>query len=592
MKLSDYVTKRLEEYTKHIFLISGGGCIHLVDSLSKSNIKLIPNLHEQASSICAESYSQYTNNIGVALVTTGPGSTNALTGIASAWLDSIPVLLITGQVQNKDRVGDRKVRQFGFQEIDTVSIYKSVTKYAVTITDPTTIRYHLEKALWLAKTGRPGPVLIDIPLDIQAAEIDEQLLIRFISEPVSYPLDKISEIAEGLNNAKRPIVLVGNGVRLSGAVDEFMEFITKTNIPVLTTWKALDIIEETHPQYVGRPGGVGQRGANFNQQNSDFILVIGARLDHGQLGYQPQYFAREAIRCIVDIDENEINKLGIHVHYPMSIDAKVFLTELNKHVQSDRSSTWLKTCKELYEKYPVVLEEYLEENKPYVNNYAFIKHLSDLLPEDSLLVPGSSGACSEVTMQAFQTKKHTRIYNSEGLGSMGFAIPAAIAAAIASDRQTVCIDGDGGFFMNIQELELVFRYQLSIKFFILNNNGYGSIKTTQTTHFGGNLVVSDPSSGLTLPSIQLNAAAYRIPYLRIDDQKNLKQNIANVLKQEGPVICEMMVDQNHRTLPKVSVYKKLDGSFSTRPMEDLTPFLDREEFNKNLLIKPINYETI
>lgn len=590
MKLSDYIIKRLEEHVKHVFLISGGGCIHLVDSLSKSKIKLIPNLHEQASSICAESYAQYTNNLGVALVTTGPGTTNALTGIASAWLDSIPVLLLTGQVQNKDRVGDRKVRQFGFQEIDTVSIYKTITKYAVTITDPTTIRYHLEKALWLAKTGRPGPVLIDVPLDIQAAEIDEDSLIGFEAEPISYSLDKISEISDLLNKAKRPIVLVGNGVRLSGALNEFMEFIAKTKIPVLTTWKALDLLEETHPQYVGRPGGVGQRGANFNQQNSDFILVIGARLDHGQLGYQPQYFAREAIRCIVDIDENEINKLGIHVHYPMAIDAKVFLTELNKHIKSNESSDWLNTCKKLYEKYPVILDEYLDENKPYVNNYAFIKHLSDLLPEYSLLVPGSSGACSEVTMQAFQTKKYTRVYNSEGLGSMGFGIPAAVAAAIASDKETICIDGDGGFFMNIQELELVFRYQLPIKFFVLNNDGYGSIKTTQNTHFGGNLVVSDPTSGLTLPSIELNAAAYRIPYIKIQNQNNLREEIKKVLSHSGPIICEIMVDQNHKTLPKASVYKKPDGSFAARPMEDLLPFLSREEFMSNLLIKPISYE--
>ena len=590
MKLSDYIIKRLEEHVKHVFLISGGGCIHLVDSLSKSKIKLIPNLHEQASSICAESYAQYTNNLGVALVTTGPGTTNALTGIASAWLDSIPVLLLTGQVQNKDRVGDRKVRQFGFQEIDTVSIYKTITKYAVTITDPTTIRYHLEKALWLAKTGRPGPVLIDVPLDIQAAEIDEDSLIGFEAEPISYSLDKISEISDLLNKAKRPIVLVGNGVRLSGALNEFMEFIAKTKIPVLTTWKALDLLEETHPQYVGRPGGVGQRGANFNQQNSDFILVIGARLDHGQLGYQPQYFAREAIRCIVDIDENEINKLGIHVHYPMAIDAKVFLTELNKHIKSNESSDWLNTCKKLYEKYPVILDEYLDENKPYVNNYAFIKHLSDLLPECSLLVPGSSGACSEVTMQAFQTKKYTRVYNSEGLGSMGFGIPAAVAAAIASDKETICIDGDGGFFMNIQELELVFRYQLPIKFFVLNNDGYGSIKTTQNTHFGGNLVVSDPTSGLTLPSIELNAAAYRIPYIKIQNQNNLREEIKKVLSHSGPIICEIMVDQNHKTLPKASVYKKPDGSFAARPMEDLLPFLSREEFMSNLLIKPISYE--
>lgn len=592
MKLSDYVTKRLEDHVNHVFLVSGGGCIHLVDSLSRSKIKLIPNLHEQASSICAESYSQYTNNIGVALVTTGPGATNAVTGVASAWLDSIPLLLLTGQVQNKDRVGNKKVRQLGFQEIDTISIYKSITKYAVTVSDPKMIKYHLDKALWLAKNERPGPVLIDIPLDVQAAEIDETSLVSFTPEIVENPIptDKLDEIVKLLESAKRPIVLVGNGVRLSGGMEEFKTFIDKTKMPVLTTWKALDFIEEDHPQYVGRPGGVGQRGANFNQQNSDFILVIGARLDHGQLAYQPQYFAREAIRCIVDIDENEINKLGIHIHYPINMDAKVFLHELNNRISDKEPSEWLNFCRNMYKKYPVILEEYLLPNIQRINNYAFINHLSDLLPEESIVVPGSSGACSEVTMQAFRIKKGTRVYNSEGLGSMGFGIPSAIAAAIASNKQIVCIDGDGGFFMNIQELELVHRYHLPIKFFVLNNNGYGSIRTTQNTHFRGNLVVSDPSSGLSLPSIEANAYAYRIPFVRIENQVNLKDQIKTVLDFSGPIICELMVDENHKTLPKASVYKKSDGSFATRPMEDLFPFLEREEFYSNLIIKKDIYE--
>jgi acetolactate synthase-1/2/3 large subunit len=267
MKVSDYIISRLEEYIKDIFLVSGGGCIHLVDSLSKSKINLIPTLHEQGASIAAESYAQYTNKLGVALVTTGPGSTNAVTGIASAWLDSIPVLLLTGQVQNKDRVGDKGVRQLGFQEIDTVSIYKPITKYAITISDPKTIKYHLNRAIYLATTGRPGPVVIDIPLDVQAAEINPDELVDFIPTDKIYDLNSLDLIVEALNKAKRPIVLVGNGVRLANALPEFYEFIKKTGIPVLTTWKTLDILEESHPQYVGRPGGVGQRGANFNQQN-------------------------------------------------------------------------------------------------------------------------------------------------------------------------------------------------------------------------------------------------------------------------------------------------------------------------------------
>jgi acetolactate synthase-1/2/3 large subunit len=591
MKLSDYVISRLEEYTKDIFLVSGGGCIHLVDSLSKSKINLIPTLHEQGASIAAESYAQYTNKLGVALVTTGPGSTNAVTGVASAWLDSIPMLLLTGQVQNKDRVGDKKVRQMGFQEIDTVSIYNSITKYAVTITDPTLIKFHLDKAIYLATNGRPGPVVIDIPLDVQAAEIDINSIQGYTPIENIYDLSSMDNIIEALFKAKRPIVLVGNGVRLANALPEFYEFIEKTGIPVLTTWKTLDILDEFHPQYVGRPGGVGQRGANFNQQNSDFILVIGARLDHGQLAYQPQYFAREAVKCIVDIDINEINKLGINIEFSIEADAKLFLTELNKKITKLNISNWLEFCKKLHNKYPVILPEYLETNKPYINNYAFIEYLSNLLPENSLLIPGSSGACSEVTMQSFKCKKGTRIYNSEGLGSMGFGIAASIGGCIASDKkETICIDGDGGFFMNIQELELVYRYQLPIKFFILNNNGYGSIKTTQNTHFGGNLVASDPSSGLTLPSIELNANAYRIPYIKITNQQNLKNDLQKTLNTSGPIICELIVDPEHKTFPKASVYKKSDGSFATRPMEDLAPFLDREEFINNLLIKPVSYE--
>lgn len=590
MKLSDFIINELEKYVNHIFLISGGGCIHLVDSLSKSKIKAIPTLHEQGASICAESYAQYTNKLGVALVTTGPGATNAVTGIASAWLDSIPVLLITGQVQNKDRVGNKGVRQLGFQEIDTISIYKSITKYAVTITDPKTIRYHFEKALWLCTNGRPGPVVLDIPLDIQAAQIDPAELKSFIPPNIKTKTTNYKKIAKDLQKAKRPILLVGNGVRLANAVPQLQTFIQKTGIPVLTTWKALDLLDEAHPLYVGRPGGVGQRGANFNQQNSDFILVIGARLDHGQLAYQPQYFAREAKKCIVDIDINEIKKLGIPVEYPVQACAKNFLETITPLVNKLAINDWLIECKTLHEKYPVILPEYLDTDLPFINNYAFIHFLSELLPENSLLVPGSSGACSEVTMQAFKCKNGTRIYNSEGLGSMGFGIPAAIGGCLASNKQTICIDGDGGFVMNIQELELVRRYQLPIKFFVLNNNGYGSIRITQNTHFGGNLSVCDPSSGLTLPPVKLNAQAYQIPYVLIKNQKNLKKELQKVLQMKGPVICELLVTPDHKTAPKASVYKKPDGSFSARPMEDLAPFLDRNEFLQNLKITPINYE--
>lgn len=588
MKLSDYIVDTLSKYIDHIFLLSGGGCIHLVDSLGKSKIQLIPTLHEQSASIAAESYAQYTNRLGVVLVTTGPGATNAVTGIASAWLDSIPVLIITGQVQNKDRKKNLGVRQLGFQEIETTGIYKNITKYAVTVDDPNTIRYHLEKAIYLATTGRPGPVLLDIPLDVQASEINPEILKPFTPDISITDNDWwIDNLIKDLQNSKRPILLVGNGVRLGHAMLEFMEFIDKTGIPVLMTWKALDFLPEDHPQFVGRPGGVGQRGANFNQQNSDMIICVGARLDHGQLAYQHKYFVREGKKCIVDIDRSEISKLQFDIDYTLDLNAKIFFQKLNQKITKLNIDSWLNTCKSLHNRYPVVLKEYLKPST-LINNYAFIYYLSMLLPENSLIIPGSSGACSEVTMQTLQVKTGTRVYNSEGLGSMGFGIPAAIGGCIASGKkETICIDGDGGFIMNIQELELVDRYKLPIKFFVLNNNGYGSIRTTQNTHFAGHLVVSDPSSGLTLPSVEKNAYAYNIPYVCISSQDSLKEDIYNVLNMDGPVICELMVDPNHKTLPKASVYKKRDGSFSTRPMEDLAPFLDREEFYSNLLIKPI-----
>lgn len=589
MKLSDYVASRLEEYVKHVFCVSGGGCIHLVDSIAKKDIELVANLHEQGSSICAESYGQYTQKLGVCLVTTGPGATNAVTGVASAWLDSVPMLIITGQVQNKDRVGDRGVRQIGFQEINSTEIYKSITKYSATVDDPKDIKLHLDKCIKEATTGRKGPVHLDIPLDIQAAEIKLQDLKcdkqQFLFNENSW-LPSLGKFLTCLEKAERPIVLVGNGVRSSDAYSEFLKFIKRTNIPVLTTWKALDFLEEDHPQYVGRPGGVGQRGANFNQQNSDLIIVLGARLDHGQLAYQPQYFAREAKKCIVDIDKNEINKLGIDIDYPFDVDAKSFLFHLNKQLTEKHVAPkeWLSFCKNLYNKYPVVQREHLEKSGS-ISNYAFIEYLSELLPENSLLVPGSSGACSEVTMQAFKCKKGTRVYNSQGLGSMGFAVPASIAACMASGKETITIEGDGGFVMNTQELELVKRYNLPIKFFILNNNGYGSIRTTQNNHFGGNLVISDPSSGLTLPSIELIAKSYGLPFFKATSQSSVKACVKKVLDLKFPAICELIVDPSHVTLPKASVKKKEDGSFTTLPMEDLAPFLDREEFRENLLIK-------
>ena len=588
IKVSDYIIQRLEKEVKHIFTIPGGGCIHLVDSLGKSNIEVVANLHEQGSGICAEAYSQYTSNLGVALVTTGPGGTNAITPITSAWLDSLPLLVLAGQVQKKDMVSHRSIRQLGFQEVNLVRMTQGITKYSVSIMNADDVPYHLEKALHLAKTGRPGPVVLEIPLDIQSSYIDDNA--RTFSPPVFSSSYNVDGIIHAINNAERPIILAGNGVRLSGALDEFLKLIDKTKIPVLLTWKALDFLPENHELFVGRPGGVASRGANFNQQNSDLIICLGARLDHGQIAYQSKFFAHNAKKIIVDVDVNEIHKLGIDIEYKVDLDCKIFLNELLTKINEIDidTSKWLAHCKKTYQKYPICLPEYYKQ-KDFVNNYVFIEELSKHLPENSLIVPGSSGACSEVTMQAIKIKPGTRIFNSEGLGSMGFGIPAAIGACLAADKQeTICIDGDGGFVMNMQELELVNRYKLPIKFFVLNNDGYGSIKTTQTNHFGGRLVASDPSSGLTLPDISKIADAFDIPHVKIFDNDMLCHLMKKILNTEGPLMIEVMIDPKHRTSPKASVYKTKDGLFATRPMEDLAPFLSREEFESEMLVPVIN----
>jgi len=592
-KLSDYVIEFIkQEGVEDIFLLPGGGCIHLVDSVGKSDLNFICNLHEQACSIAADAYGQYTNNLGVCLVTTGPGGTNAMTGLAAAWLDSTPMLVLSGQVQRKDMIGDRGTRQIGFQEIDMVSIVKPLTKYAVTVADPGDVRYALEKAVYLARNGRPGPVWVDIPLDVQAVMIDERTLKGYTPPPVKKTNleEVVSDVIEGLNKSERPVFLVGNGVRLSNAIEAFTELANLLSIPVLTTWKALDFLEEEHPLFVGRPGGVGQRGANFSQQNSDFLISLGARLDHGQTAYQHKYFARGAKKVIVDIDPNEIKKLEMDIEYPIEASAADFIEEML--AQRDKlkvaCAPWLAKCKEWQKRYPVILPEYWEEME-HVNNYVFIDALSEALPENSLLIPGSSGGCSEVTMQALRVKKGTRVFNSEGLGPMGFGIAAAIGGCIAANRQeTVCIDGDGGFIMNIQELQVVKRLNLPIKFFVLNNNGYVSIRNTQNKHFGGHLVASGADSGLTLPSLQKNAAAYDIPYFCIHTPHNIQEDISAVLAADGPLICEIMLPSTHVTAPKASVYKKEDGSFAARPMEDLAPFLDRKEFRNNMVIEIVD----
>jgi len=569
--------------------------MHLVDSLGKCrDLEYVCCLHEQAAAIAAEAYGQYTNNLGVALVTTGPGATNAITGVAGAWIDSTPMLMISGQVKRSDMINDTGVRQMGVQEVDIVSLIEPITKYAVTVIEPSSIKFHLEKAVYLARNGRPGPVWLDIPLDVQGATVDETALKGFKAyETALQPDNKIlaGQAARSislLNKSERPVILAGNGIRLAGGIKDFIELIGYLKIPVLTTWKTIDLLPEGHDLFFGRPGSIGQRGANFIQQNADFIMTIGARLDLPQVGYSYRSFARGAKKIIVNIDPNEIKKINADIDVPVCADAKAFIKELIRQ-RSDLTAkerlAWTARCRNWKKKYPVILPEYRKQKK-FVNTYILIDTLSRLMTEDDVLVPGSSGSCSEVTMQAFRVKKGQRVFNTPGLGSMGFGLPASIGACLASGKKrTISIIGDGGLQHNIQELETVARLQLPLKIFVLNNNGYASIRNTQKQYFKGNLVCCDSTCGLTLPDLKRIASAYRLKYERIAGQRNIKNLVDKVLKVKEPVVCEVMADPFLLTVPRLSSEVRSDGSMVSKPLEDLWPFLDRKEFKANMIVE-------
>ena len=597
--LADYVVGSIAaQGVKHCFLLPGGGCMHLVDSVGRcEGLEFVANLHEQACAVAADAYGQYTNNLGFSLVTTGPGGTNTVTGVAAAWLDSTPCIFVSGQVKRADLVAARGVRQMGFQEIDIVRMVAGITKYAITITDPLSVRYHVEKALYLARAGRPGPVWLDIPLDVQAQQIDPSALHGFDPSETEAPVPRadvaawVSEALRLFALAERPVVLVGNGVRLAHAEREFIEAVEWLGAPVLTTWKSLDMLGEAHPLFAGRPGAVAQRGANFTQQNSDWLLILGARLDLGQTGYSHANFARAAWKVVVDVDAHEIAKLETKVAVRAAVDAGIFLRELlarrGATVLPDRSA-WVSRAKAWQRRYPVLLPEYWDFDDG-VSNYVLVEVLGQEMTAADMLVPGSSGACSEISMQAFQVTEGQRVLNSEGLGPMGFGIAASLGACLASGRRrTICLDGDGGFVMNVQELETVRRLGLPIKFFVLNNDGYASIRSTQKAYFDSRYVASEPGSGLTLPDIRAVAGAFGIATDRIASHADVRDGVRRVLAHPGPIVCEVMISPRQATAPRISNTQRADGTMVSRPLEDLWPFLDREEFRANMLIPPLD----
>ncbi len=585
LKVSDYIMDFLvSKGVSMVFMLPGGGSIHLVDSLGRcKKLEYTCFLHEQALAIAVEAYGQHKNMPGVGLVTSGPGSTNTITAVAAAYIDSTPCVFISGQAKRSDLKGDTGVRQKGSQEVDIVSMVKCITKYAVTILNPDDVRFHLEKAWHEATTGRKGPVWLDIPLDVQGSMIDETMLRGYSRPEPPEPKLPLAEIATALKRSKRPLILIGNGVKLSGASDMIRDFAVKHQIPMVLTWKTADFLGYDHPLNCGFPGIMGSRYANFIVQTCDTLLVLGSRLDPSLTAFNSKDFGRNAFKIMIDIDAAEINKIdNVDLKVPADVGAAVKALEETKIEMQDHSE-WLAHCRRLKKRYPEVCE--CTDSCDGVDLYLFISELFQQLQSSDIIVPESSGAAGELTYQAMKVKFGQSIKNAAGLGSMGFGLPYAIGSCLANKRRrTILINGDGAFQLNIQELETVRRLGLPIKMFILDNGGYMSIANTQRNMFDGFLVGADASSGFTLPDVCAIAEAYKLRKAEILSNDNLKDGIAAVLAGDEPVLCRVNVRCDQTISPRVRSMRLPDGGMVSKPLEDMWPYLPAEECAENMKI--------
>jgi len=598
IRVADYVIQFLEDYgVENIFTVSGGGSIFLCDAVARAKkLKYYCCHHEQAVSYASEAYARTKNSLGVSLVTTGPGATNAISGACGSWMDSVPHLLISGQVFLNQTIGTTGLRQLGVQEINIIDIMKPVTKYAVMVTDSETIKYHLQKAIHLATTGRPGPVWIDIPANIQNAQINEEELIEFNSAeiPVETNLEfteKIAQVANLLKEAKRPLLLAGHGVRLAGATNEFLKLAERHQIPLTTSWNADDIVNFDHDLFIGRPGAFASRGVNFAIQNADLLISIGSRLPFMITGYNSKDFARNARVVMVDIDQTELDKSCLNIFSKVRSDANDFLVALNQQLSKDQFQApqeWIKHCQNWKQKYPVILPEY-KDHQGSINSYYFMDLLSDLLKANDVIVT-DMGLSFVGTHQAFRTKTGQKLMTNSGLAPMGWGLPAAVGACIAHGKQqTICLSGEGGLMMNIQELATIMHHKLPIKLFIYNNGGYLTIKQTQQLGFNGRLMGSDEDSGISFPDFVKVAEAHGIPAIRLDSHQNLKENIQKFLEQEGMGVCDLILDNEQEQCPKAINRRKPDGTTEPTVFEDMYPFLSKEEIESNML-PPVSWE--
>lgn len=601
LRLADYVADFLVDHgVTDAFSVVGGGAMHLNDALGhKEGLHVTYNHHEQACAIAAEAYARLDNKIAAVCVTTGPGGTNALTGVVGGWLDSIPMFIISGQVRYDTtaryalQYTGTPLRAMGDQEYDIVKSVEHMTKYAVMIEDPKTIRYSLEKAWHLATTGRPGPVWIDIPVNYQGMYIETDELEGYdpteddAKLPPAVSEDVVKEVIEKIKNAKRPVFHAGYGIRLSGAYKEFREVAEKLNIPIVTYWNAVDLVEDDYPLYTGRAGNMGDRPGNWAIQNADLILAVGTRISIRQVGYNWKTWAREAEVIMVDIDQAELKKPTLHVEMPIWADAKDFLTKMNK-LASDKIFTeesWLKICEGWKKNYPVVQPRQWEENGSTANVYAFIDYLSSRLPENSLTAV-SNGACCVVGNQTYHIQKGSRMANNSAVASMGYGLPAAIGTCIGGNRKdTICLEGDGSIMMNLQELQTVLTNKLPIKLFLINNNGYHSIRITQTNLFNKNFVgIGEESGDLSFPEFEKIAKAFGYKYLSASSNAEMKKVVDEALSTDGSIFVEIFTDTKQVWEPKSATKRLEDGTLVSPPLEDLAPFLPKEELEKIMIV--------
>ena len=589
MRLSDYIIKFLEKKKiDTVFQVSGGGSIFLGDALYRAKkIKYVAHHHEQAASFAAEGYARSKNDVGCCFVTTGPGGTNAVTGISSAWIDSIPVIFIAGQAFYNQTIQNTKKRQIGVQEINIIDIIKPITKFSVMVKDANLINFYLEKAYEICKSGRPGPVFLDIPADMQNAQIDEKKILKLKYNPlkINYQIkDDINQIVKKLRHSKKPVIHLGHGVRLSNSKNLVKKFFDKYQIPFLVTWNADDIVSSNHKMYFGKPGQFGERGSNFIIQNCDFYLSVGSRLPYMVTGYNPKDFARNAkFKAMVDIDNYELKKKNLKLNLRIESDAKYFLEELFKKLKNYKSNQkWIDYCNYVRKKNPILIDKMINEKK-YVNSYYFVKNLSKRTkPKDTIIT--DMGFSFTTSHQAIDIKNNQKFFTNSGHAPMGWGLPAAIGAYYAnkkSNSNLICLTGEGGFQMNIQELATIMHNKIPIKIFVFNNGGYLTIKQTQLLGFDGRVMGADKKSGLSFPNYKKLASAHNILYKKIKSHKNLDKSIKSILNSKKAFLCELIMSPNEEQIPKAVNRRNELGKSIPAKLEDMYPFLSKEELSSN-----------